>query len=198
MTELVTSALRDLRVDLPVDVEFGTTMQLLDALRRHELDLTLAHLPLSEPDLEIVPLARYDTGLVVSDGHELAGRYEIEVHELRGLRMFMLGPDRQPATIQRALNRLRGLGVLVEQLPDADLVHVAQLVQHGRGVTMSSVIGPAAHLFDQPGLRLIPVRDPELELEVGITLRRDGDRAPWLDQLVRTLPALVSGDPRGH
>jgi DNA-binding transcriptional LysR family regulator len=42
-----------------VDVEFATSVQLLAALNRGELDMTVALLPLDGPDIRVLPLGRY-------------------------------------------------------------------------------------------------------------------------------------------
>ena len=55
----VVAALAELRPDVPVDVEFATSVQLLAALNRGELDMTVALLPLDGPDIRVLPLGRY-------------------------------------------------------------------------------------------------------------------------------------------
>jgi DNA-binding transcriptional LysR family regulator len=73
----VVSALTELHPDIQVDLEFAASADLLAALRTWELDLTVALLPLDEPDLRVLPLGRYQFGVVVNDHDELARRTEL-------------------------------------------------------------------------------------------------------------------------
>ncbi|WP_448608703.1 hypothetical protein [Geodermatophilus sp. URMC 60] len=48
---------------------------------------------------------------------------------------------------------MTGVGAIVELLPDADLVRVARLARHGRGVTLGGTAGVAAQSPRSRGVR---------------------------------------------
>jgi len=80
---------------------------------------------------------------------------------------------------------------VVEQLPDPDLVRLAQLVRHGRGVTLSGTTGVAAQIFTQPGLTVVPMRDEGPRIELGLVWRADEPEPRVLQELRPRLAEIV-------
>jgi DNA-binding transcriptional LysR family regulator len=96
----------------------------------------------------------------------------------------------QPTATEAIVAWLAGAGAVVEDLPDADLVRVAQLVRHGRGITLTGSAGVVAQIFRQPGLTAVPLRGgPRVEL--GLVWRADADVLPITGELRSRLTALV-------
>ena len=187
----VVSALTELRPDIPVDVEFAASVDLLAALRRRELDLTVALLPLDEPDLRVLPLGRYQFGVVVNDHDELAQRTELTTEDLAGRRVLMV-TSVQPAATETIVRWLAGAGAVIEELPDADLARLAQMVRHGRGVTLTGSAGVAAQIFMQPGLTVLPLRDTGPRIGLGLVWRADADSSALIQELTPRLAELTS------
>jgi DNA-binding transcriptional LysR family regulator len=187
----VVSALTDLRPDIPVDVEFAASVDLLAALRRRDLDLTVALLPLDEPDLRVLPLGRYQFGVVVNDHDELAQRTELTTQDLAGRRVLMV-TSVQPTATETIVRWLAGAGAVIEELPDADLARLAQMVRHGRGVTLTGSAGVAAQIFMQPGLTVLPLRDTGPRVELGLVWRADADSSALIQELTPRLAELTS------
>ena len=190
----VVAVLAELRPGVPVDVEFAASVELLAALRRSELDMTVALLPLEGPDLRVLPLGRYQFGVVVNDHDELAQRTELTAEDLAGRRVLMV-TSVQPTATEAIVTWLAGAGAVIDELPDADLARLAQLVRHGRGVTLTGSAGVAAQIFMQPGLTAVPLRDTGPRVELGLVWRADAEASPLLEQLRSRLAALVSEGP---
>src|SRR4051794_29076793 len=190
----VVAVLAELRPHTPVDVEFAASVELLAALRRRELDLTVALLPLGDADLRVLPLGRYRFGVVVNDHDELAQRTELTAEDLAGRRVLMV-TSVQPTATEAIVSWLAGAGAVIDELPDADLARLAQLVRHGRGVTLTGSAGVAAQIFAQPGLTAVPLRDTGPRVELGLVWRADIDTSGLIQELAQRLTALTSEGP---
>ena len=194
LVDQVVAVLAELRPDVPVDVEFATSVQLLAALRRGELDMTVALLPLDGPDLRVLPLGRYQFRVVVNAHDELAQRTELSAEDLAGRRV-MMATSVQPTAAAAIVSWLARAGAVIDELPDADLARLAQLVRHGRGVTLAGSTGVAAQIFAQPGLTAVPLLDTGPRVELGLVWRADSDTSGLIQQLAQRLTALVGGGP---
>jgi DNA-binding transcriptional LysR family regulator len=194
VVDQVVAVLAELRPNVPVDVEFAASVQLLAALRRRELDMTVALLPLNGPDLRVLPLGRYQFGVVVNDHDELAQRTELSAEDLAGRRVLMV-TSVQPTATEPIASWLAEAGAVIDELPDADLARLAQLVRHGRGVTLTGSAGVAAQIFAQPGLTAVPLRDTGPRVELGLVWRADIDTSGFIQQLTQRLTALTREGP---
>jgi hypothetical protein len=84
-----------------------------------------------------------------------------------------------PTATETIVRWLAGADAVIEKLRDADLARLAQLVRHGRGVTLTGSAGVAAQIFRQPGLTVLPLRDTGPRVELGLVWRADaGSSAP--------------------
>ncbi|PJM95268.1 LysR substrate-binding domain-containing protein [Streptomyces sp. CB01373] len=197
VADQVAALLAELQPDIPVAIEFAASVDLLAALRARELDLTVAHLPVEEPGLRVMPLARYEFGTVVPADDELAQRTDITVDDLAARRVLMVTSAVQPATLERMTRWLTGAGAgaVVEQLPDPDLVRLAQLVHHGHGVTLIGTTGVAAQIFAQPGLTVVPMRDTGPGVELGLVWRTESGPSVLIQELTCRLAELIDKGP---
>jgi len=186
--------LAEIAPETEVELEFAASVQLVGALRRGELDLVVAHLPLDEPELRILPVARYDLGLVVRVDDELADRIDVCPGDLAGRRVLMVSSAVQPATLSAISQWLSSVDAVVEQLPEPDLVRIAQLVRHGRGVTLSGRSGIAADIFRQPGLAIVPMRDAGPGVELALVWPERVDRSGAVELLVGRMAQLTSAE----
>lgn len=174
VVDRLVTLLQDADPDALVEVEFAASSELLQALRREDLQLTLALLPLTSEGLHVVPVAHFETAVVVSAEDELAGRESVKGEDLRGRRVLMISSSVQPQAIEQSKSWLRDHGAIVEQLPATDMLQLAHLVRHGRGITLTGTSGAVASVFAQPGLRTVPLADPERLFELGLVWKQDG------------------------
>jgi hypothetical protein len=82
----------------------------------------------------------------------------------------------QPMAAAAIVSRLARAGAVIDELPDADLARLAQLVRHGRGVTLARLSGAAAQIYAQPGLTAVPLRDTGPRVELGLVWRATATR----------------------
>ncbi|MGW2825925.1 LysR family transcriptional regulator [Streptomyces sp. NPDC001443] len=195
IVDQVASLIAEQHPNVRVEMEFAASVDLLAALRAKDLDLTVAHLPVDEPGLRVMPLARYEFGVVVPADDELAQQAAVTVDDLAARRVLMVTSAVQPATLERMTRWLTGAGAIVEQLPDPDLVRLAQLVRHGRGVTLSGTTGVAKQIFAQPGLAVVPMRDTGPGVELGLVWRTESDSSTLVPGLTSRLAELVAEGP---
>ncbi|MPQ96936.1 LysR family transcriptional regulator [Modestobacter sp. I12A-02628] len=197
VVDQLASVLAELYPGVPVDVEFDSSVGLLAALRRRELDLAVAHLPVDDPDVLVLPLARYRWAVVVPSHDELARRAGLDPADLAGRRVLQLSRAVQPATMERLSRWLTDLGAIVEHLPDPDLVRLAHLVRHGRGVALTVMSGVTEQVFTQPGLTLVPMQDPGLGIGLGLVWRVADDGSRLVREVLPRLSRLAGGCPPG-
>ena len=195
LADQVVSALGALHPGISVDMEFATSAELIAALRRRELDLAVALLPVGGSDLRVLPLVRYRFGVVVNDHDELAQRTEVDIEDLAGRRVLMT-PSVQPAAVGPVVRWLAGAGAIIEELPDADLIRLAQLVRHGRGVTLSDTSGVTSQLFMQPGLTVLPIRGAGPLVELGLIWPADTEPSSPIHTLIPLMETLIQAGIR--
>ena len=85
-----------------VTVHEGNTTNLLPRVLSQQLDATIVHLPVDEPEVTVEPLFAEDLVLLVHSRHHLAGRKSIPLAELAG-EPLMLPP--LGAALRRAIDR---------------------------------------------------------------------------------------------
>jgi DNA-binding transcriptional LysR family regulator len=190
----VLAALAVVRPGVPADVEFATSTELIAALRRDQLDMTVAHLPVEDADLQTLPLARYESWVVVREDDDLAGRASLTLADLAGRRVLLIASSVQPSTVDRVAHWLEAGGAVVEQLSEADLVRLAQLVRRGRGVTLSGKEGISAQVFAQPGTTFVPLAHSGPGIELGLVWSRQHADTELLRELAGELTErLIDG-----
>lgn len=185
--DVVLEALRKAAPTITADVEFASSKELLAAVRAGRLELAVVLLPFDEPDLNTLTLARYELVAVMNEHDELAHRQELTVADLTGRRILMITSALQSATAAHIDTWLREAGAVVEHLPEPDLARLAQLVRHGRGMTLSGVDGAPAQIFRQPGLRLVPLSDDGVALELGLVWSSRVESTPTVRRLLEVL-----------
>jgi DNA-binding transcriptional LysR family regulator len=176
VVDQVLAALAEARPGTPVDTEFAASVHLLDALRAGDLDLTVALLPVAGPDLCAHVLGRYRFAVVVNPLDELARLESIRPADLSGRRVMTVTWV-QPAAAASIVRWLTEAGAVLDVLPEPDLARMAQLVRHGRGITLTGSAGLVPEVFRQQGLVVIPVVEPGPHLELGMVWRTDADQA---------------------
>jgi DNA-binding transcriptional LysR family regulator len=193
LIDQVLEVLAQLRPAARVDTEFAASVQLLDALRAGELDLTLALLPASGSDLCVHVLGRYRFGVVVNPLDELAQRESIAPTDLAGRRVMTV-TSVQPAAAASIVRWLTGIGAVVDVLPEPDLARISQLVRHGRGITLAGSTGLVPDVYRQQGLVVLPLAEPGPQVELGM-FWRSRDHSALTAELVAQLADLTRDGP---
>ena len=105
-----------------VTVHEGNTTNLLPRVLNQQLDATIVHLPVDDPEVTVEPLFAEDLVLLVHSRHHLAGRESIHLAELAG-EPLMLPP--LGAALRRAIDRAASsVGVELEAQVEIDGVRL--------------------------------------------------------------------------
>lgn len=114
--------LRTQHVGVHVTVHEGNTTNLLPRLLGQQLDATIVHLPVDDPEVTVEPLFAEDLVLLVHTRHHLSGRESIPLAELAG-EPLMLPP--LGAALRRAIDRAAsGVGIELEAQVEIDGVRL--------------------------------------------------------------------------
>ncbi|MDP2293354.1 MAG: LysR family transcriptional regulator [Actinomycetota bacterium] len=114
--------LRSQHVGVHVTVHEGNTTNLLPRLLAQQLDATIVHLPVDDPEVTVEPLFAEDLVLLVHTRHHLSGRESIPLAELAG-EPLMLPP--LGAALRRAIDRAAsGVGIELEAQVEIDGVRL--------------------------------------------------------------------------
>ncbi|MFG1608438.1 LysR family transcriptional regulator [Actinoplanes sp. NPDC049265] len=153
--------------DMSVDVRYGGSVEHAEALRRSRLDLAYVALPPAEArGLTLRTVHAETMGLVVPDGHHLAGRERVELAELAD-EPFV---DSEPAWgIRVAIDRafIKAEATRTVRYEMTDIRGLVDFVRHGLGVA----IGPPA--MARPGLTFVPIGEhaPRIVISLATTDR---------------------------
>lgn len=105
-----------------VTVHEGNTTNLLPRVLNQQLDATIVHLPVDDPEVTVEPLFAEDLVLLVHSRHHLAGRESIHLADLAG-EPLMLPP--LGAALRRAIDRAASsVGVELEAQVEIDGVRL--------------------------------------------------------------------------
>jgi LysR family hydrogen peroxide-inducible transcriptional activator len=105
-----------------VTVHEGNTTNLLPRVLAQQLDATIVHLPVDDPEVAVEPLFAEDLVLLVHSRHHLSNRESIHLAELAG-EPLMLPP--LGAALRRAIDRAAaGVGVELEAQVEIDGVRL--------------------------------------------------------------------------
>lgn len=146
---------------------------LLDQLAGGTLDLALVvtsdHDTAKMSSLEITPLLLEDLVVIGSaSDRDFARRSAFTLSELADVPQIVFDKSYDLRATTMNAYRARGLTPRVV-LEGAEMDAVLRLVERGLGVA----VVPAMVLFDRPGLRSVPLTEPELTRTLGLAHRKD-------------------------
>lgn len=187
--EVVTAA-EKVDPDRPVDVTLGPSADLISAVVAGDIDLAVVHLPVEEPLLDALPLARYRVSAVLRRDDPLAGRPELGLADLARHTHVTMAESVQPAAMGRMRRELAARGITrTETVPPADVLMMAAKVRRCGSVAFVPTEGDVRRMFDDPQLATVPVRDAPA-MEVGVVWRAAGDHPdPAVSAVVARLTA---------
>lgn len=134
-------------------------VDLLGPLRRGEVDMLVARLPIREPDLTVGPVLGHEPRvLAVALDHPLAGRVSVRIEDIAGETVFRLANtapsywrDHQVPLVTPAGRTLR-LGQEVRTCQE-----ILSLTAAGQGV--APLAESVARYYAQPDVAFVPIRD---------------------------------------
>jgi DNA-binding transcriptional LysR family regulator len=131
---------------------------LLGPLRRDEIDVLAAWVPLGAPDLVQGPVICWqDRVLIVAADHVLAGRRAATLEDVADHGAYELVPPFPEPLRSAVLPPATPCGRPIDRQPVTSFTHVLTLLPHSRRVHASVVA--AQQLLDRPGLAFVPIPD---------------------------------------
>ena len=179
---------------LPLHLQEGLTLELVEKLHAGELDAAVVAAPFAEPGLETCPLYAEPLVAVAPLGHAWAAVAEVTGAMLAAETVLLLTPGNcfRDQILQACpdLNREgQGLSSLARTLRGSSLTTIRHMVLSGVGVTVlpSSAVTPA----DAQTLVIRPLV-PEERRHVLLAWRKSAARHAVLDVLVQSARSVVA------
>lgn len=172
------------------------TANLLDGLKRHQLDAALLALPVDDPGLEVSPLFEEPFWLICPAGHPLSGKQSVRETDLAGHRLLLLSEGHCLRDQALALCDKRPRDESGEDDFRATSIEtVRQMVAAGFGCTLLPALALAGPAAKTPGIRPVPfVADAKASRRVGLARRRNFHQRKAIDLLGECIRECL---PRG-
>ncbi|MEV5436523.1 LysR family transcriptional regulator [Streptomyces sp. NPDC052682] len=162
----------------------GRSDRLIDAVRDGRLALTLAHLPVSDPALEQLPVMSERLGAAVPE-ERFPGRTSVALAELADLPYAAPPPAADNAFFRRLDRQLSDLGVKKRvDLTGATFDGVSEIVSCGLAFTLS-MMDPRSPLrkYGLDNIIVLPFSDFDPRLGTGLFWRKDRADGGDLEEL---------------
>lgn len=155
-----------------VDLEMSS--ELLHSLRHGDLDLTLVHLPVAYPDIDVRELGRHNFAAFRDSDTEPFQGSELRLRDLAGRTILMLPYNLQPAPMLAMRDRLLEAGAsAVNEMDLRDVVTLTTRLRKTGEIMIGnqSEDAPLSRLTDTSSLRATPIADGEIDFRVGVAWR---------------------------
>ncbi|WP_165485744.1 LysR family transcriptional regulator [Frankia sp. Cppng1_Ct_nod] len=192
IVDLVLGTFKQLYPDIELPITLERSAVLMEMLCARELDLAVVHLPVTDPGLRGLELARYRYAVATrSDDDELASRPRVRLADLIEREMLLPSSKLQPLAMKNLRDFLVRAGIRhLNELPHADSIHLAARVIRTRSITLvvADPDNPSTRSFAGPGFALVPLDEPDLHFAAGVAWRADDESAdPILAHVMETL-----------
>ncbi|MDE3080862.1 MAG: LysR family transcriptional regulator [Paracoccaceae bacterium] len=169
-----------------------TSIEILSMMENLELDAGITYLD-NEPlgRVTSVPLYRENYTLVCAPGHILFERLEVGWAEVGGSPLCLLTPDMQNRRIIDQCLAKAGVTPLATVESNSTVVIIAHVVS-GRWATILPTKLAEFHAKGKK-LRMIPIRDPDVEHSVGLIAPHREPHTPVLAALMQEAGAISEG-----
>ncbi|EUA38839.1 bacterial regulatory helix-turn-helix, lysR family protein [Mycobacterium avium subsp. avium 2285 (R)] len=160
--------------DLETLVEFAASEPLLAALKRTALDVALVHLPVDEPDLHTVVVARHSFKLVMRADDPLAGSTGVHLAEVADRSFTLPTAAMQPMVITRMHHIVRAAGITaLRHTPSPDTFMVAaDIRQNGTiALTTDPELGGPSQIYADPAYAVVDLLD-DLYFDIGAVCKQ--------------------------
>lgn len=156
------------------------TSQLIDKLRKGEIDAALLALPVNDDFLVSQQLFSDEFYLAVPEGHELAERDVIDQNELKKYKLMLL--EEGHCLRDQSLEVCQLHGVAEDQdFKATGLETLRQMVKVGTGITF---IPKIAMRENEEGMRYIRFKQPAPSRQIGLVWRKTTHRQQVINQLI--------------
>ncbi len=166
-----------------VVVEELPAAEILERLRKGELDIGISYLPDVSHDLWFEQLYAEELMLVVGPNHPMAGRRRVRMVELHGMRLVLLPSHFSTRQLLDDCFTTSGASPLVI----AELNSIAAMIEIVRNSDIAAIVGQSATTSSE-GIKFIPLEDPTPMRSPGLLWRRGSPRstaAKYLAVMIR-------------
>jgi DNA-binding transcriptional LysR family regulator len=166
------------------NVAIGSTPQIINLLKTKALDLGVVSLPVTEPEVETIPLFYEEEEMVVviSNDHSLAGRVELKPHDLEGLPLILY--DKSTSTrgsLDKFFDEAGITPVIFMEVNREDTILDLVRGSLGAAILPRCLFGPR---FQDPKLSFLRLVGAYLRRDVGIALMRSSHRLRIVDTAI--------------
>jgi DNA-binding transcriptional LysR family regulator len=160
------------------------TVQQIDALRDHRIDIGVVRLPLHEPDIEIFPLFSEPFAVVFSRQHPLREKQKFSLRDLEKEPFVSYCERQAPAFFQHWTGLCRKSGFTPRIVQEAsEMETVLALVSTGVGV---AIVPQEIARRHKSSLVVLPLTRERIRSEIGLAFLRRNP-APLVQHMVHTL-----------
>lgn len=170
-------------------MEPGAALELVDAVRKCELDIAIVSLPVPVAGLRVTPLADQHAVAVFGMDHDLARRSEVRLEQAAPERIVVLPRelDRPFYDAILAACRAAGISPTLVEMPDGHIERALLAVASGAG--MAVLPACVTERYAAAGVRFVPLNGTGPVLAMAIVSRRDTDHLPTVAFLRAISPA---------
>jgi len=161
------------------------TPHLLSHLADGKLDAGLLALPISDANLEIVPLFKEPFLAAVPAQHKLASAPTIKIKELAKAGLLLL--EEGHCLREHALEACHLDGLQNEEISATSLETLRQMVGMGLGVTLIPVLASGGTTADVTQVALRPLTSPGASRTIGLVWRKRSPLSSTMAQLAASL-----------
>jgi DNA-binding transcriptional LysR family regulator len=164
--------------NLETSLEPGNAAELIEAVRAGRLDAAVVSLPAPTAGLRSTPLADEQAIAALPVTHRHAVASAIRLDQMLPERIVVLPREANRAFYDAIVAACRdaGLSPTLTEMPDGHLEPALLAVASGAG--MALVPASAADRYLAPGVRFVPLADPQPAVATAVVTRRDSTHLP--------------------
>jgi LysR family transcriptional regulator, hydrogen peroxide-inducible genes activator len=167
--------LHDVFPKLQLSLRETQTAVLTRELLAGSLDLLILALPLSEPDIEQLPLFEDVFALALPAHHPLRRHHSVAQTDLSGEHLLLLEEGHCLRDQTLAVGQAAGASAL-DDFRASSLATVVQMVANGYGCTILPELAVPVEVNERQAIQVVPFRQPPPVRTVGLAWRRSSPR----------------------
>jgi DNA-binding transcriptional LysR family regulator len=190
LVDRVVVTIKENAPEYAVSLVTDASSALIPAVREGRMDVALVHLPVSDADLDSLPLGVHEFDVAMRAGHALAERTELWVADLAGVEILLTSAKLQPLAMKRLQAALESKGSgPVRFVENRDFVQIAADVLRSNKVTLSFSEPDSAlsAIFSTAQYVRVPLRSNEISMQIGLIWRRTTNMPAWLEATIAEL-----------
>jgi DNA-binding transcriptional LysR family regulator len=189
LLDRIVRTIEDNAPEYTVSLVTDASSALIPAVREGKLDVALVHLPVSDADLDSLPLGVHEFDVAMRAGHTLAGRTELSVADLADVEILLASEKLQPVAMKRLQAALEAKGAGPVRFHNKDLVQLAADILRSDKVTLTASAPDSAigAIFSSARYIRVPLKRNEISMQTGLVWRRTTDMPAWLESTIANL-----------